>query len=282
MAQSMTGFGSAEKDGYRVEVRSLNHRFLDIYIKAPAFLSQYEINLRNLLKERFSRGKFDINIAVSAHENTEFLLDAEFARKIFEAFKKLGEELSIPGDLDINTMSSFYEMFVETKQKYNVDTIVDIFKQAMEDLHKMRIKEGEALTAELRQMTDSLSIMNGKIRALCSGTVASVAEKFSERLGILLAGKDIDGNRILQEAAIIASKLDITEETARIESHLRQFGEILSDGDIIGRKLDFIVQELNREVNTIASKSADYNISSLTVDMKAEIEKIREQVQNIQ
>lgn len=282
MIQSMTGFGSAEKNGCRVEIRSLNHRFLDIYIKAPAFLNQFEIAFRNILKERFSRGKFDVNILISEHANADLDVNTDFVGKIYAAFKRLQEELSIPGELDINAITNFREIFIETSQEYDIDTINDVFKQALEGLYKMRIKEGEAVAAELRQMTDSLSIMNEKIKNLCSKVLFEIKEKFNDRLKIILEGKDIDSNHILQEAAIIAAKLDISEEIARIESHLRQFSEILADGDIIGRKLDFILQELNREVNTIASKSADYNISSLIVEMKTEIEKMREQAQNIQ
>ena len=131
-------------------------------------------------------------------------------------------------------------------------------------------------------MADTLQFLNERSKDFCDGAVAAMTEKFNERLKTLLEGREIDANRILMEAAIIAAKMDITEEIARIGSHLRQLREILSKGGIIGRKLDFLLQELNREVNTIASKSADYGLSSLTVDMKTEIEKLKEQVQNIQ
>lgn len=278
----MTGFGIAEKNGYKVEIRSLNHRFLDIYIKAPSSLNHFEVVFRNALKKRFSRGKFDVNILSSEHINTALDLNTDFAGKIYAAFRRLQKELSIPGELDINAITNFREMFIEISQKYDIDTINDVFNQAMEDLYKMRIKEGEALAVELRQMTDMLSIENRKIKDLCSKVLFEIKEKFNERLKIILEGKDIDNNRLLQEAAIIAAKLDISEEVVRIESHTKQFREILADSDIIGRKLDFILQELNREVNTIASKSSDYNISSLTIQMKTDIERMREQVQNIQ
>lgn len=282
MVQSMTGFGSAEKDGCRVEIRSINHRFMDVYMRAPAFLNRLEIPLRNILKEHFSRGKFDIGITVSEQAATDLTINTEAVKKICGAFKKVQDDLSIKGELDINALLSLRELFMETNQKYDMDSITDVFKQALSDLCRMRNAEGKALAAEMALMTAALGEMNERIKASFSGVLEGLKEKFNERLGILLEGKDIDGSRILQEAAIIAARLDISEELVRVESHIKQFGEILSAGGIIGRKLDFILQELNREVNTIASKSADYGVSSLTVDMKTAIEKIREQVQNIQ
>jgi uncharacterized protein (TIGR00255 family) len=282
MIQSMTGFGSAEKNGCRVEIRSLNHRFLDIYIKAPAFFNQFEISFRNALKGRFSRGKFDVNFLISENVNKYLDINTDFVEKIYAAIKRLQEDLSIPGRLDINAIANFREMFIETSQKYDIDTINSVFQQALESLYKMRIKEGEALAAGLHPMIDFLNFMNEKIKNLSTKVLSNAKEKLNDRLKVLLEGNDIDSNRLLQEAAVMAAKLDVTEEIVRIESHLRQFRAILTDGDIIGRKLDFILQELNREVNTISSKSADYSIASLTIEMKTELEKIKEQVQNIQ
>jgi uncharacterized protein (TIGR00255 family) len=282
MVQSMTGFGSAEKNGCRVEIRSLNHRFLDIYIKAPAFFNQFEISFRNALKGRFSRGKIDVNFLISENVNKYVDINTDFVVKIYAAIKRLQEDLSIPGRLDINAIANFREMFIETSQKYDIDAINIVFQQALESLYKMRMKEGEALAAGLQPMIDFLNFMNEKIKNLSTKVLSNAKEKLNDRLKVLLEGNDIDSNRLLQEAAVMAAKLDVTEEIVRIESHLRQFREILTDGDIIGRKLDFILQELNREVNTISSKSADYSIASLTIEMKTELEKIKEQVQNIQ
>ena len=282
MIQSMTGFGSAEKDGCRIEIRSVNHRFLDVYMRAPSFMNQLEIPFRNMVKERFARGKFDINITVSELASAELNINTEAVRKIHHAFKGLQEDLSIKGEIDINTFIGLHNMFIETKPKYDLDVIAVIFSQALDDLAGMRRREGDTLAAELRRFAGSIGADNEKIRASCDKVLAEVKDKYNERLKILLEGQEIDEGRILQEAAVFAAKLDIAEEIARIDSHLGQFREILSGGGIIGRKLDFILQELNREVNTIASKSADYAVSSITVGMKTEIEKMREQVQNIQ
>ncbi len=278
----MTGFGSAEKDGCRVEVRSINHRFLDVTMRAPSFLAQLEIPFRNIIKEHFSRGKCDVSINISEQAAAEVSVNVEFVRKIHSAFKALKEELSIAGQIDINGLIGLHDMFIESSPKYDIEKVVGIFRQALGDLLRMRTSEGEALAAELRKMTSSLASMNDTVKSSCGRVLADVNDKFNERIRTLLEGREIDENRILQEAAIIAARLDISEEVARIESHVRQFGEILDTGGIIGRKLDFVLQELNREANTIASKSADYEVSSITVEMKTVIEKMREQVQNIQ
>lgn len=282
MIQSMTGFGSAESEGCRIEVRSVNHRFLDIYMRAPSFLAQLEIPFRNILKEAFSRGKFDISITVSERAAADVTINAEFVGMIYSAFKKLQQELSISGEIDINGLIALHEMFIETSPKYDLEKVTEIFRKALTDLRRMRAEEGRSLAAEMNSLVDSLAVMNGEIKTSYEKVPGDVKEKFNERLRTLLEGREVDENRILQEAAIIAAKIDIAEEIARIESHVRQFGEILNAGGIIGRKLDFILQELNREVNTIASKSADYDVSRITVEMKTVIEKIREQVQNIQ
>lgn len=282
MVQSMTGFGSAERNGCRVEIKSVNHRFLDIYVRAPSSLNQMEIPLRNMVKERFARGKFDITITLSELASAAVEINPEAVRKMYHAFKDLQGELSIKGEIDINTFIGLHEMFIETQQKYDLEEIATIFARALDDLAGMRSREGETLAAELSRIAQTVGASNEKIMASFDRVLTDIKDKFNERLRTLLEGQDVDEGRILQEAAIFAAKLDIAEEIARINSHLAQFGEVLSGGGIIGRKLDFILQELNREVNTIASKSTDYGISGVTVEMKTAIEKMREQVQNLQ
>ncbi|SPQ02178.1 conserved hypothetical protein [Candidatus Sulfobium mesophilum] len=282
MVQSMTGFGSAERNGCRVEIKSVNHRFLDIYVRAPSSLNQMEIPLRNMVKERFARGKFDITITLSELASAAVEINPEAVRRMYHAFKDLQGELSIKGEIDINTFIGLHEMFIETQQKYDLEEIATIFARALDDLAGMRSREGETLAAELSRIAQTVGASNEKIMASFDRVLTEIKDKFNERLRTLLEGQDVDEGRILQEAAIFAAKLDIAEEIARINSHLAQFGEVLSGGGIIGRKLDFILQELNREVNTIASKSTDYGISGVTVEMKTAIEKMREQVQNLQ
>lgn len=278
----MTGFGGAENNGFRVEIRSLNHRFIDISMKIPPYLSHYEISLRNILKERFHRGRFDVLVSTNDHELTQLNINKGLARKIYTALHDLQKELSIPGQIDIDTLAGYRELIIEEESKYDIDAFYAAFYEAVSNLEAMRLREGNLLSEELSNRAESLDIMNGKISSLLPHVVTRCKERFSERLKLILGTGEIDSVRIMQEAAIMAEKLDISEEVSRVENHIKQFMEILDKGNIVGRRLDFLLQEINREVNTIAQKSSDYTISSLTVEMKTEIEKMREQVQNIQ
>lgn len=282
MVQSMTGFGSAEKNGFRVEIRSLNHRFIDISIKMPPYLSQYDIPLRNIIKERFQRGKFDITISADNHSFVQIGINKEIASKIYNAFQELQKELCIPGQINIDTLMGYREIFLEEKPQYNIDSLFEAFHEAISNLESMRLKEGKLLSEEQFQRIDLLNRLNNKIKSLAPHLSERYKEKFSERLSLMLGTRDIDSTRVMQEAVIMAEKLDITEEVSRIDNHIKQFIDTLNSGNVVGKKLDFLLQEIGREVNTIASKSGDYTISSLTVDMRIEIEKMREQVQNIQ
>jgi uncharacterized protein (TIGR00255 family) len=155
MIQSMTGFGSAEKEGCRVEVRSINHRFLDVSMRAPSFLSPLEIPFRNIMKEFVSRGKCDISISISGQEAADVTINVEFVRKIYNAFKTLQEELSVSGEIDINGLLSLHQVFIETSPRYDIEKVTDIYRQALADLLKMRAAEGEALASELGAMRSS-------------------------------------------------------------------------------------------------------------------------------
>jgi uncharacterized protein (TIGR00255 family) len=278
----MTGFGSAEKNGFRVEIRSLNHRFMDITIKSPPYLSQCDVALRNMLKEKFQRGKFDVTVSTDNHRMAQVTINKDMAGKIYTAFKEIQKELSIPGKLDINTLAGYRELLVEENAKYDIDALYTAFREAVSCLEAMRTKEGGMLVEEQRQRAASLKATNDKIKSLMPSLIEQYKAKFSERLRLLLEPKEIDNAKVIQEASVVLEKLDISEEVHRIENHVQQLTETLKEGNVMGRKLDFLLQEIGREVNTIAAKSGDYTISSLTVDMKLEIEKMREQVQNLQ
>ncbi len=278
----MTGFGSAEKNGFRVEIRSLNHRFMDITIKAPPYLSQCDVALRNMLKEKFQRGKFDVTVSTDNHRMAQVTINKDMAGKIYTAFKEIQKELSIPGKLDINTLAGYRELLVEEETAYDIHALYAAFREAASLLEAMRIKEGNLLADEQRQRAASLKATNDKIKFLMPSLIEQYKTKFSERLRLLLEPKEIDNAKVIQEASVVIEKLDISEELHRIENHVQQLIETLNEGNVMGRKLDFLLQEIGREVNTIAAKSGDYTISSLTVDMKLEIEKMREQVQNLQ
>lgn len=278
----MTGYGSAEKGEFRVEVRSLNHRFMDINIRMPSDLLKYEIPLRNILKERFSRGKFDVTVSIIQGGHLKIIPDIERARSIYNALKELNRELSLSGDIGIDIMTNFREMILREDFEYNINSLFDAFKEALDNLINMRLEEGKSLLNDLQSRIDSVTRMKASLISLSSELIISMKERLIERVKSLLGDIKIDEGRILQEVAILAEKADISEEITRIDSHLRQMRKLLSEGDTIGRRLDFILQELFREVNTISSKSSDYRVSSIVLEMRAEIERMREQSQNIQ
>ncbi|NJD54838.1 MAG: YicC family protein [Nitrospirae bacterium] len=282
MAQSMTGFGSAEQGGCRVEIRSLNQRFLDIYIKAPSFLNQHEMTFRNVIRDRFSRGKFDVSISLSGEATAGLKLNKEVAGRIFNALRSVQEEFAIPGQIDINSIANFHDMFMEQDVSYDIEEIRRVFGDAVDNLFAMRDREGQLLVEEISRIVGVLGAMNDEMKARSAQAAPEAAARLKERLMSLVDNQEIDPARLHQEIAVLAGKSDITEEIARFDCHIQQFREVLGSDGIIGRKLDFLVQELNREVNTMSSKSVDYKVSKLAVDMKTEIEKIREQVQNLQ
>jgi uncharacterized protein (TIGR00255 family) len=278
----MTGFGSSANDDFAVEIRSLNHRYIDISLKMPPYMSRHEIPLRNLLRERFQRGRFDVSVSARSADVPRLKIDRNTAQKIYSALKDLQNEFSLPGAIGIETLTAYKEILVEEEPEYNVDALYAAFREAVTNLEAMRIREGKLLEEEMRDRVFSLKEMYEQIKLRAPDQISRWREKFTERLSVVVGGASIDDNRVLQEAAIMAEKLDISEEINRIENHVKQFTEVMSSGDAVGKKLDFLLQEISREVNTLSCKSGDYNISSLAVDMKNEIEKMREQAQNIQ
>jgi uncharacterized protein (TIGR00255 family) len=278
----MTGFGSAEKDSFKVEIRSVNHRFLDISMKIPQNLSHYEMPLRNILRERFSRGRFDILVTLLQEGNVRVKINTGLARELYDALRALKEELSLSDSLGIETIAGFRELILTEEIEYHAESLYAAFHEALDRLRAMRDKEGEAIAQDVNSRLEKMEQMTAQISLLCPDVVKECRMRFMERLNLIFGDVKFDENRVLQEAAVMAEKTDVSEEITRLASHIAQMRKILSDGDTIGRKVEFLLQELNREVNTIASKADDYRISTLTVEMKAELEKMREQAQNIQ
>jgi len=234
-----------------------------------------------ILRKKNKQALF-IGSTIMTKKATQLKINKEGARNIYTALQDLQKELSMHGKIDLDTLVQYSELLIEEDPKYDIDALYAVFNEASMSLEDMRVKEGKLLSEELRDRVESLSTMNNEIKLLAPNEVLRWREKFTERLRLILEPEGIDNTRIIQEAAIMAEKLDISEETSRIESHIKQFVEILRNGNIIGRKLDFLLQEISREVNTLANKSSDYAISNLTVEMKTEVEKMREQVQNLQ
>ncbi|MDP3048178.1 MAG: YicC/YloC family endoribonuclease [Thermodesulfovibrionales bacterium] len=292
----MTGFGSAEKNGFRVEIRSLNHRFMDISMKLQQLLSEHEIPMRKMLKEKFARGKFDVSVSAVGDSKAGLKFNEELAKDVYESLKALQSRLSIPGVIEIQTLLSYKELFLagslaesSLRQEYDSGLLYGAFNEAMEQLEKMRVEEGRAIAEDISNMADRVESLNKDLWSIMPDVIADYKVKFHERLREILVGDstlrdsvEYDRDRVLQEVAIMIEKRDVTEELARIDAHIKQFRKILKSGDIIGKQLDFLTQEFNREANTVASKAGDYRIANIIIEMKSEIEKIREQVQNLQ
>lgn len=284
MIQGMTGFGTAERDVYNVEIRSVNHRFMDISVKIPQYLSRHEIPLRNILKEKFSRGRFDIVVSVADRGNAGLHINMAKAREVYHALDSLRQELSLPGRIGIDAILGFRELILHEDRKggHDAGALYEAFDEALSGLYKMRLKEGRVLKHDLILRADRIEALRDEVLVLCSNTVSAFRDRLLERLHDLFGELKYDEARLLQEAALIAERADISEETTRLGFHISQMRKILSGGVTIGRQAEFILQELNREVNTIASKSDDYRISKIAVELKSELEKMREQAQNIQ
>lgn len=282
MIESMTGYGSATNDKYIVEIRSLNHRYLEIFMKMPPYMLQHEIPLRNLIKSRFERGRFDVMITLKDEKSFGLKINREYVRNVYIALKQVQDELSIPGQIDMDTITGYRDYILEDKQEYDESALFDTFQKALSSLEEMRIKEGSFIEKDIAKGVDKIMDINNEIKRLVPLDYERKRTKFIERIKSIVTGELIDPNRIYQEIVIMGEKLDISEELSRIESHISQIKNVINNEKVVGKKLDFLLQEINREVNTIVCKSANEEISRLVIEMKSEIEKIREQAQNIQ
>ncbi len=263
--QSMTGFGAAERNGFKVEVRSLNHRYIEISVRMPSVLMEHEIPVRNIIKGRFARGKFDVNISLADKRQLKMGINKELAKGIYDAFSDLQKELTLPGSLNIDFFSGYRELLVAEEPEYDADALYNALNDAVSRVEEMRRTEGETLKKEMESSLKRLADMRNEIEGLSRGLAAHYRETLSKRIAELVSNLSIDETRLAQEVAIIAQKSDITEEMARFRSHIQQFLSALSNGDVIGRKLDFLLQEMNRETNTIASKMDDVRIINLSI-----------------
>ncbi|MCI0468473.1 MAG: YicC family protein [Nitrospirae bacterium] len=282
MIQSMTGFGSAEKDGVRVNMRSLNNRHIEISVKLPQSLLEHEADVRWLIKERFGRGKFDVTVSVTENVHRKVRLDKELAREIYSAFIDLQKDFNISGTLNIDFFSGYKNILISEEPDFSPETLFDAIGEALSSVETMRKREGEALFLELSNRFNNLTRIHAEIEKLSDGRTVRCRDSLLKKIEVLVSDIAIDKSRLLQETAFLAQKCDITEELARLQSHMEQFDVILSSEGAVGRRLEFLLQEMNRETNTIASKTDDINVINLTLELKNELEKLREQAQNIQ
>ncbi len=292
MIYSMTGYGGAkgELDSIAVsaELKSVNNRFLDVSVRLPKSYLFAEEAIRTAVAAKVSRGKVDVFVSVdsSAADTVTIKVNQPLAEAYVAAVKTLSEQYDLHNDLTALSLARFPEVLSTSREDADRDTvtkaIVSVLETALDDYNAMRAREGEKLRADLLSKLDNIECMVAVVEERSPQTVAEYRQKLTDKMQETLASAAVDEARILQEAAIYADRVAVDEETVRMRSHLAQFRQMLADGSPIGRKLDFLIQEMNREANTTGSKCADSQIAKVVIDMKAEIEKIREQVQNIE
>ena len=280
--QSMTGYGKGETDSFRVEIRSINHKNLDIKLSLPQYLYCHELDIKKEVRRKFSRGRFEVYIFKQEEGKKNLTLNMDVAREYFEALKSLKEELSIDGDISLNNIATHRDVFLYEEEDIELPKLFNALGNALDELEKSRIDEGVVLVCDI---TGRIKILNKCLSSIKSGRkefIDGAKARLYERLKEILENTPVDETRLIQETAVLIERSDITEEIVRAESHLIRIDELSVEGGAVGKKIDFFVQELRREVNTIGAKASDIDIIRQTVDMKNELEKIREQVQNIQ
>lgn len=292
MIKSMTGYGRAEKvfDEYKitVEVKSVNNRYLDYNVKLYKQYSFLEEVVRDCISKVISRGKVDVFIQFDniASDDTVVSLNENVAKSYYEAMTGLSELLGVENDVTATSLSRFSDIFTIEKKEQDKEKIAadakEVITAALLDLTENRKREGERLKVFFDECISSVKDILEIIKERSPETVAEYKVRIKERIEEILDGVEVDETRLLTEVGIFADKVNITEEITRFESHLKEYNNLLESDIPVGRKLDFTIQELNREANTMGSKCNDFTIGKAVVDLKSEIEKLREQVQNIE
>lgn len=292
MIKSMTGFGrceTADKDRKMVvEIKAVNHRYCDINMKMPKKLGVFESSIRTLLKKYIQRGKVDVFITYEDYtEHTVCLkYNSELAAEYYDKLKKISASFGVENDVTASKLSKYPEVFSLEEQTADEEALLKLIEQtvsgACEKFVETRIAEGEHLRCDLLSKLDGMTAMVDFIEERSPEIIKAYEARLKAKVCELLENSTVDENRILTEVTIFADKICVDEETVRLRSHIKSAAEALNEGGSVGRKLDFIAQEMNREANTILSKANDLEISNKAIDLKTEIEKVREQIQNIE
>ncbi|MGM9545261.1 MAG: YicC/YloC family endoribonuclease [Vescimonas sp.] len=292
MVKSMTGYGRARQTLHgrdiTVEVRSVNNRYLDCTVKVPRTYIFAEDAVKSRVQKAVSRGKVDVFITIdaTAADETVVAVNEPLARGYYEALTKIRDMFSLEGELTAAVLAKFPDVLTVTKAEEDLESVAGdicaVLDEALEAYNAMRAVEGVKLCEDIAGRVTTIETVVGKVEERSPQTVAAYREKLTARMQEVLQSTTIDESRILTEAAIFADKIAVDEETVRLRSHIAQLRAMLKSDQPVGRKLDFLIQEVNRECNTIGSKCNDLTIAQDVVNMKAEVEKIREQVQNIE
>ena len=292
MICSMTGYGTASGESGKlavtVELKSVNNRFLDTSVRLPRLYSFAEEPLKNLVQQRLERGKVDVfvNIDASRDDSVVIRLNEPVLKAYQAAFAEMKEQYGINDDAGITAYSRLPDLFIVEKKQVDAEAftadLLRVAGEALDVICSMRAKEGQRLAGDIGSKLNELEEMRQFVSRRSPESVKEYRERLLNKMREVLESSDIDESRILTEAALFADKVAVDEELVRLDSHIRQFSDLLASGGSVGRKLDFLIQEMNREVNTIGSKCTDLDITKTVLEMKSCIEKIREQAQNIE
>lgn len=290
--KSMTGFGRAESSDenykFTVELKSVNQRFLDYNIRMPRRLGTFEAAIRNLLKSYIKRGKIDMSITFEdlTKQNSFLHYNEEMAAEYMKYFAQMAEKFSLENDIRVSTLARCPEVLVMEEEQADEKELWAILEKAVDEaarqLVESRIAEGENLKQDLFLKLDHMLEVVESVEKRSPEVLSSYRERLTQKVHELLSDTMIEESRLATELVIYADKICVDEETVRLKSHIKNMRDALEEGDGVGRKLDFLTQEMNREANTILSKANDMEISNLAIELKTEIEKIREQIQNIE
>lgn len=290
MIKSMTGFGRSKNsaDGFEIniDIRAVNHRYLDLSLRIPKYYSFLEDKIRATVSKYISRGKVELNIYIKRTETDEkvITLNEPLCDNYIDVLSTLKEKLGSTETIDVKLLTRFSDIFeismTEADEEQISKTIITVLEKSLSDFVSMREHEGERIAADIISRLEVIEALGNEVEKRAPGIVEDYRLRLTAKLNELLT--NVEPQRIVQEAAIYADKITTAEETVRLSSHICEFKGLLKKGGIIGKKLDFIVQEMNREVNTIGSKCNDFETSKIVVELKSQIENIREQIQNIE
>lgn len=292
MVRSMTGFGRCKMpvDGMiiTVEVKSVNSRYTDITVKCPRLYSAFEERLKQMCCSYLTRGKVEIYLSVELPqgEKVSLAVNRDYLESYLKLLGDIKEQYQPAGEITLSMIAARSDIFVVSKPEDDIETVWNavstVAKNAFENFVDMRLREGERMKQDILSHLDVIQQKRAVIAARASDAIKESNERMKARIRDMLDGVNYDEARLLTECAVFADKADISEELARLDSHISQFRRALDKEDQVGRKLDFMIQEMNREVNTTGSKSTDQTIVSAVIDLKCELEKVREQIQNLE
>ena len=292
MVKSMTGFGRASLTegslSVTVEIKAVNHRYFEFSSRLPRGCAYLEEKLKSFCQEKIARGKTEVSVQLEniGADGTVVEINESYANAYMEALRRFAKQYGVKNDVRLSALVGNAELFTVKKQQISEEeltaAVLKAAAEAMDSFLAMRRTEGEKLAQDVRSRAELILSKVAFVEEQSPKTVDAYRERLEQKIKELLAATDIDEQRVLTETAVFADKVAVAEETVRLRSHIGQFCELLASEEPVGRKLDFIVQEMNRESNTIGSKAQDLEITRTVVDIKAEIEKIREQIQNIE